>query len=573
MTLGVVGDGPAVDAVVAACGDVDCEPATIRPGDLGAVDLAVVVDDVGADAFDAANDAARECGTPWLAVELGGLGGHALPNLSAAVSGFGRDTGCFDCLRGRVSANAEETGGNPPTDPTVARYAGALAGREAARMNAGGESALLGGVVEVPHAERRFLPLPECSCSPARDRTLDLTHNPRSIEDAAGAAERGLDGRVGIVREVGEAESFPAPYYLATSCDTSGFSDVAAPRQSAGVSVDWNAAFVKALGEAYERYSAGVYRTETFEYGTVTEVAGAIAPEAFVTAPSFDDSDSGDELAWVPGRDLRTGESVQLPASFVQFPPPERQYRPATTTGLGLGNSTVEAVLSGLYEVVERDAAMLAWYSTFDPLALTVEDEGYETLAARADSEGLETTALLLTQDVDVPVVGCAVHREDGDWPQFATGMGASLDPAAAARAALEEAIQNWMELRGMGRSGAADESGAIGYYAGFPEEALAFLEAEAAVPAASVAPDDAPVGEAELDRLLEQLDDADLDAYAARLTPPDVEQVGFEAVRVLVPSAQPLFTDEPYFGERAERVPRDLGFDPAPNRQHHPFP
>jgi ribosomal protein S12 methylthiotransferase accessory factor len=48
---------------------------------------------------------------------------------------------------------------------------------------------------------------------------------------------------------------------------------------------------------------------------------------------------------------------------------------------------------------------------------------------------------------------------------------------------------------------------------------------------------------------------------------------MGFEAVRALVPAAQPLFTDEPYFGERAERVPRELGFEPRLDRDHHPFP
>ncbi len=35
------------------------------------------------------------------------------------------------------------------------------------------------------------------------------------------------------------------------------------------------------------------------------------------------------------------------------------RVRPATTTGLGLGNTVTEALLTGLYEVIERDAAML----------------------------------------------------------------------------------------------------------------------------------------------------------------------------------------------------------------------
>ena len=50
-------------------------------------------------------------------------------------------------------------------------------------------------------------------------------------------------------------------------------------------------------------------------------------------------------------------------------------------------------------------------------------------------------------------------------------------------------------------------------------------------------------------------------------------ESLGFEAVRVLVPAAQPLFTGEAYFGDRAREVPGSLGFEPRLEREPHPFP
>jgi ribosomal protein S12 methylthiotransferase accessory factor len=261
-----------------------------------------------------------------------------------------------------------------------------------------------------------------------------------------------------------------------------------------------------------------------------------------------------------------------LPAELVVFPPPERTIRPPITTGLGLGNGGIGALLSGLYEVLERDATMLSWYSTYEPMGLAVDDEGYRTLENRAKSEGLETTALVCTQDVDVPVVAACVHRE-GEWPRFAAGSAADLDPEAAARDALAEALQNWLELRRMGETRASEEHGAIGTHAAFPESARAFVAAPTTVPAAEVGASEPPSGAAALDRLLESVDDAGLDAYASRLTPRDVESMGFEAVRVVIPSAQPLFTGEPYFGERLRRVPESLGFESDLDREHHPFP
>jgi len=274
----------------------------------------------------------------------------------------------------------------------------------------------------------------------------------------------------------------------------------------------------------------------------------------------------------VPGEELSTGDAVSLPAEFVHYPPPEARHRPAITTGLGLGTDGGEALLSGLYEVIERDAAMLSWYSTYEPLGLAVGDEGFEALVARARAEELSVSPVLVTVDVDVPVVAVAVHR-DGAWPRFAVGSGADLDATAAARSALAEALQNWMELRAMGPDDAADEGGAIARYADFPPEARELTAPDDGIPAASVGPETVPTGEAALDAVVSRVDDAGLSAYAARITTADVAGLGFEAVRVLAPTAQPLFVGEPYFGTRAETVPQDLGYEPHLDRAFHPYP
>ena len=96
---------------------------------------------------------------------------------------------------------------------------------------------------------------------------------------------------------------------------------------------------------------------------------------------------------------------------------------------------------------------------------------------------------------------------------------------------------------------------------------------AETAVPLDSLGPETDRSGEAELEALCDRAADAGLTPYGARLTTRDLEQLGFEAVRVVCPSAQPLFFGEAFFGERAETVPSDLGFEPRLDRDHHPFP
>jgi ribosomal protein S12 methylthiotransferase accessory factor len=565
MNVGIVGSGPGAAAASAALDDVDVNTERREQTAIADLDLAVVVGQVGDSVFEAVNQQALDSGLEWVAVELGGVGG--IPIVDAAVAGFSPETGCYECLSGRVNANLD-----PQAEPAAApaahtsRFAGAVAGREAVRAIES-DADIFGRVVVVPFNERRFLPLPNCACDDGRDRAVRRTHDQRERDDALARAEQALDDTLGLVQEVGEAQSFPVPYYLAQSCDTAGFSDVSAAREAAGVAPDWDAAFMKALGEALERYCAGVYRVDRFTTGTPSSLSSAVSPTAFVcqTGPS------GEEIEWVSGENLSTGGEVLVPAEFVHFPPPSRRYRPPITTGLGLGSSGADALLSGLYEVIERDATMLSWYSTFDPLELAIEDDVFETMVARAGSEGLSVTPLLVTQDIDVPVVAVAVHRDS--WPQFALGSDANLDVDSAARSALAEALQNWMELDGMGPDAASDALGAIGRYADTPGPATSFIEAETTIPADSVGPSDPPTGEAELDAVIDHVTDAGLSAYASRTTTRDVAKLGFEAVRVLVPAAQPMCFGETYFGERATAVPTDLGFEPRLDHDHHPFP
>ncbi|TYL38689.1 bacteriocin biosynthesis protein SagD [Natronococcus pandeyae] len=579
MHVHVVGEDPVRDAVATALEDVDVDVRDAAAEDIEEARFALVSGVAGAATFDRADEAARTGNTPWIAVEIGGVGGQPLPSVDAAVSGFAPGTGCFDCLRARVESHLEERADEPTGDRSAARFAGALAGRECVRVLSGAERSVIGHVVEVPHNRRRFLPVPGCGCAASeRDRTLERDDDAFDLATAVEHADQAIDDRVGIVESIGEVESFPAPYYLATTADTSGYSDASAPTQAAGVDPDWNAALMKAVGEGLERYCAGVYRENDFVHESEADLERAVSPTDLVRPDDAPDVDPSEEHRWVEGENLETGETAHLPAAAVQFPQPGERLVPSITTGLGLGSSPVDALLSGLTEVLERDATMLAWYSTFEPLGLAVDDETFADLERRAASEGLTVTPMLVTQDVDVPVVSVAVHRdpdasEDEVWPAFAAGSAAGLDATEAATSALAEALQNWMELRGLGPEEADEASGAIGEYASFPAAARDFVDVERTVPAASVGPDSVPTGLESLEELVSRTADAGLTPYAARLTTRDVEQLGFEAVRVVVPGAQPLFTGEPFFGERAERVPDDLGFEPRLERPFHPYP
>ncbi|MBP1921177.1 ribosomal protein S12 methylthiotransferase accessory factor [Halorubrum alkaliphilum] len=568
MDIGLVGDGPAVAAVETALGDVDVNVMPVEPALLDGFDLGVVVGTTGSEAFETANDRLDR----WVAIEVGGLGGVPIEGVDAAVSVL--DDACYDCLRVRVAAGDTEPAEAPRGTRSAVRYAGAVAGRRTIRLLAGDPVA--DTVLEVPGPERSLVPVPGCGCGPEPGDALPRAGEERSIDDALDRAERAVDSRIGLLSEVGERESFPLPYYVSRLADTTDFSDARAAEFAGGADDGWDAAFMKALGEGLERYAAGVYRSASFITGTADDVPNPVAPGAFVRPESAATYDADDTLPWTTGERLVSsgddgGGLVSLPAEFVAFPPPENRYRPAITTGLGLGNSGPEAALSGLYEVIERDATMTTWYSTTEPLGIDVDDPTFDRLTKRARAESLTVSPLLVTTDIDVPVVAVGVHR-DGEWPRFAAGSGADLDPVAAARSALAEALQNWTELRSMGEAAADDESAAIGRHASFPDVTREFFDPDATVPAEGLGEPE-PSGNAALDAVVERARSVGLDPLVSRTTTRDVAALGFEAVRVLVPEAQPLFTGDPFFGDRARDVPRSMGFEPTLDREYHPFP
>ncbi|MFB6162010.1 MAG: YcaO-like family protein [Halococcoides sp.] len=544
MDVALLSTGPAASAARQALDETDLD--VEQTASVEGADDVIAIAESGSDALLDVDRRCRKHDRSWLAVELGGIAGHGVVEFAITrIDG----SPCYRCLCDRVGATTDPTPVEEIADP-VAHQAGATAARRSyERLTGTGDPA--GRVVESPYAERRLLPVPGCDCLDAP------TADPPSVEDALDPLERaeiGRDARVGLVTSAGELETDPLPYHLAELADLSAVIDRTPRLQAAGVAPEWQQASMAALGEAYERYAAAA----------ATPVDREATPAETVDPSAFVDPADPDAAGWMPATRL-DDERVAIPADRVVYPAPDGAT--GTTTGLALGDDRTDAIRRGLLEVIERDAAMLFWYSTADPLGLDVRDDRFRAIVDRI-SGAVSVTPLLVTQDIDVPVVAVAVHREE--WPEFAIASAAALDPVAAARDALREAVQNWMELRRMGR---ADAEGGHARYADRPPAVAELLDPERSVPAAGLGPDPVPTGDDAIDAIADRLDAADLDPFAADLTTADLAAMGFSAVRAVVPGAQPWADANLPFGDRARQVPRSMGFEPRLDRERHPFP
>ncbi|XKL33433.1 YcaO-like family protein (plasmid) [Lactiplantibacillus plantarum] len=88
-------------------------------------------------------------------------------------------------------------------------------------------------------------------------------------------------------------------------------------------------------------------------------------------------------VAWTKATNLATGERSYVPASSVYLPyffkPNEAHTWICVSTGLASSKSMVDAILRGIYEVVERDAISNMWFNHLSMPQIHLADDTYLT--------------------------------------------------------------------------------------------------------------------------------------------------------------------------------------------------
>src|SRR5581483_6791119 len=146
-----------------------------------------------------------------------------------------------------------------------------------------------------------------------------------------------------------------------------------------------------------------------------------------------------------------------VPASFVYL-----NYRPgkdedsvgvSASTGGAAGATREEAILSGLLEVIERDAFTLAWMQRRAGRRIEIDDE---EIASRVktrlwgDRPSVDVKFFDLTTDLGIPVVLLIMRRPTEFGPLACLGAASRLSPRQAVRKAMQESGQNFPLVRNL---------------------------------------------------------------------------------------------------------------------------
>lgn len=225
-----------------------------------------------------------------------------------------------------------------------------------------------------------------------------------------------------------------------------------------GKGLDLDAARASGLMESIEHWHAE-HVVRPLQFATAAELSTRhrLVDTAGLPRLSISSFHAHRKLLWIEGEDLADGGARWLPFEVVHADytlplPPGSGCFLTTSTGLASGNHRLEAVLHGLYEAIERDAAAL-WYAaaperrqaTRLDLA-TIDDAACVDLLARFVRAGIAVAVWDATSEIGVPVfIAKIVDREPNPYrPLYVSGgQGCHRSRAIALSRALTEAAQS----------------------------------------------------------------------------------------------------------------------------------
>lgn len=222
---------------------------------------------------------------------------------------------------------------------------------------------------------------------------------------------------------------------------------------SSGKGIALDAAMVSGAMEAIELFHAEEAELPTFE-SAYEELGKNRIPVKDLPFTAHNLFKRWWPYTWTMGWDIMNQEEVPVPWWSIQMANHPLRVRDlhtfqVTSNGLASGNNLLEAINSGLLEVIERDAVAcqdLAFrqlgkmYPVVD--LARVEYPVIRELTKRLERASMGLALFDITSDIAVPVYMAYIYDQETSAAGIGQGFGAHLDPETAMSRAITEACQ-----------------------------------------------------------------------------------------------------------------------------------
>lgn len=418
-----------------------------------------------------------------------------------------------------------------------------------------------------------------------------------------------VDSKTGIVRALIEQarrnDERKLFSYATWMCNTSLFSDVNVQRFCGGVSLNRDMAMVEALGEAIERYCLSVYRRKDLPVFSYNELGDqALDPRKVVsfskkqlTNDSFKRFKFNEKtkFRWVKGYSLIQHKPIFIPAQLIYFydVAEEPIIRFPDSNGGAPWHSLAGAIRHGICEVVERDADMINYLNKLPRDRVEIENNQNEYIVKLRkihEKYGFELYVYDITTDIPIPTMLSIVIDRSGVGPAVVVGTSSNLDPEAAIISSIVGAKVG-QELRDavlrnpnldIRRIRNPNLAHGLFWWGRDKIVHLDFLlkngKRKKIEDLKERSSNDAVK---DLKFILRIFEERHIEVAFVDVTTPDINELGFKVVKVIIPELQPIHLLErfKYFGgKRLYQVPVILGYknkeprEDELNQVPHPF-
>lgn len=422
-----------------------------------------------------------------------------------------------------------------------------------------------------------------------------------------------VDKKTGIVSDCIEMmnEAFDPRlfFYTTLMSDTSRYDGhVKCHANNGGAALTRESAMLAAVGESVERYCSSIYDYGDMIFGPFSSLKEKAVPPskwALYSKEQYCKKDfryteftEDTAINWVKGYSITNNCERLVPASFVHLPyvsePFERIISPNISTGLAAGTSIYDAILNGIYEVVERDAISIMWLNKLSmPL---IDDFSCSWLKKIYDEyfsmDRSKYVLVDISTDIGIPVVFVIKYFQSEKGISSACGAACRLNAEDAALKGMIEAaqgakwiqylhVQDWMWGYNDDFSDIVDFQDHIHLYS-LPEmvKHLDFVSASNNAKTISSMPS-LSTGNSKEDvyKCVDILKEKGLEVIVVDITSEDIKETPYKVVKVLIPGLQQLNGDHNYpflGGNRLYDVPVKMGYSVKYgkfNKLPHPFP
>lgn len=374
--------------------------------------------------------------------------------------------------------------------------------------------------------------------------------------------------------------------------------------RSAGCGDNWQDAILGTVGETLERYAPAFYDLKKSIFSSYNNLnKHAIHPNEFALYHNNQYKDErfkiekfteNIELTWFSTIDLTNGKETWLPAQFIYLPfNQDKKYITAnTSTGLAAHTNYYKAILTALYEVIERDSFVITWSQEIISEKIII-DEDIKSFINNKFPSNYQWHFFDITYDINIPsVLGfCIGEAEYGKF--IAVGSSSRQTMGEATKKVIQEigqAIPYFRYLLGEKKNWIPDND--FSKIQNFEEHSIFYTKRTdlwyifdkwfQKTPTKKINLNEKPVRNTkqEIKHIINLLKEKGYNVLFKDLTTPDIRQLGFFSIKIFVPQLIQLAGAYPFYflgGKRLYEVPKTCGYKPKKyenlNKFPHPFP